>query len=175
MAINNCSVLTRRSLERLDLLLLVIESLDLNASQAMTWTSAQLGLEHIFPNPVELWKRRCHNPLRRTSRRGKLNVEESEALMILLCAMAQRLYPLLHQLLSSKEPESINSQRWQLLNQRFSDLLIERMNIRKGAVQRLLNRNYFETNNKQLVLTLAICAGPGGLDRLRANLLDESP
>ena len=64
--------LGRRALERLDLLLLVVESLDLNSSQALLWTSDQLGLNNVFPNRVELWKCRCHNPLRRVTRRGKL-------------------------------------------------------------------------------------------------------
>ena len=65
--------LSRRGVERLDLLLLTIEALDLNGGEAMVWTSQQLGLQAQFPNRVELWKRRCHNPLRRTTRRDQLD------------------------------------------------------------------------------------------------------
>ena len=54
--------LSRRGVERLDLLLLTAEALDLNGGEAMLWTSHQLGLQAQFPNRVELWKRRCHNP-----------------------------------------------------------------------------------------------------------------
>ena len=54
--------LSRRGVERLDLLLLTIEALDLNGGEAMVWTSQQMGLQAQFPNRVELWKRRCHNP-----------------------------------------------------------------------------------------------------------------
>ena len=61
--------LSRRGVERLDLLLLTIEALDLNGGEAMLWTSHQMGLKDQFPNRVELWKRRCHNPLRKSTRR----------------------------------------------------------------------------------------------------------
>ena len=47
--------LSRRGVERLDLLLLTIEALDLNGGEAMVWTSQQMGLHAQFPNRVELW------------------------------------------------------------------------------------------------------------------------
>ena len=90
--------LSRRGVERLDLLLLSIEALDLNGGEAMVWTSQQMGLQAQFPNRVELWKRRCHNPLRRTTRRDQLDPVDAESLICLVCAMAERLYPMLHQL-----------------------------------------------------------------------------
>jgi hypothetical protein len=42
------------------------------AGEAMLWLSNNLGLSDRFPNRVELWKRRCHNPMRRACRRGGL-------------------------------------------------------------------------------------------------------
>ena len=117
------AILGRRALERLDLLLLTVESLDLNGGEAMLWATRQLGFETIFPNRVELWKRRCHNPLRRSTRRGQLSAVETEALIRILCVMADRLYPMLHQLLSSREPEELTRQRWELVNQRLRDLI----------------------------------------------------
>ena len=95
--------LSRRGVEQLDLLLLTAEALDLNGGEAMLWTSHQLGLQEQFPNRVELWKRRCHNPLRRITRRDQLDPTDAESLIALVCAMADRLYPMLHQLLSSRE------------------------------------------------------------------------
>ena len=62
--------LSRRGIERLDLMLLCTEALDFNGGEAMVWMSQQLGYGELFPNRVELWKRRCHNPLRRACRRG---------------------------------------------------------------------------------------------------------
>ena len=164
--------LGRRALQRLDLLLLVIESLDLNGSESMLWTSQQLGLEEQFPNRVELWKRRCYNPLRRTTRRGKLSFADSEALILLLCSMANRLYPLIRQLLSSREPMEANAKRWIILEQRLSTLLEGRMNPRRGAVQKIMNSDEIPAITRQLVFDLAIISGPGGVDRLRACLLD---
>ena len=88
--------LSRRGLERLDLMLLCMEALDHNGSEAMVWMSDKLGYNERFPNRVELWKRRCHNPLRRTCRRGDLSMEDSDALIHILCHLAERLYPLAH-------------------------------------------------------------------------------
>ena len=89
--------------------------------------------------------------------------------------MAERIYPLLHQLLSSREPEQLTSQRWQLLETRLDDLIEERMNPRRGAVLRLLDKQSGAPIRRQLISTLALVAGPGGIDRLRATLLDPTP
>ena len=167
--------LSRRGIERLDLLLLTIEALDLNGGEAMLWASHQMGLQAQFPNRVELWKRRCHNPLRRTTRRDQIGAVDAESLICLVCAMADRLYPMLHQLLSSREPIELTRQRWELLKQRLDDLIEERMNLRREAVLRLLAHDSGSPVHRQLVTTLATCAGPGGIDRLRATLLDPTP
>ena len=167
--------LGRRGVERLDLLLLTIEALDLNGGEAMLRTSQQMGLQERFPNRVELWKRRCHNPLRRSTRREAMDPLDAESLICLVCAMAERLYPMLHQLLSGREPEQLTQQRWNLLDERLRDLIEERMNLRRGAVIRLLDRDHSAMLQRQLVTTLALVAGPGGIDRLRATLLDPTP
>jgi hypothetical protein len=49
------------------------------------------------------------------------------------------------------------------------------MNPRRGAVQRMLDPEQSRPLQKQLVLTLALAAGTGGVDRLRASLLDPTP
>lgn len=85
--------LPRRGLERLDLLLLSVEALDLNGGESMVWMSEQMGFTKLFPNRVELWKRRCTNPLRRTTRRDGLDPVETDALIRILCSLADRLYP----------------------------------------------------------------------------------
>jgi len=169
------SRLSRRGVERLDLLLLTIEALDLNGGEAMLWTSQQMGLKERFPNRVELWKRRCHNPLRRSTRREPMDPIDAESLICLVCAMAERLYPMMHQLLSAREPEQLTQQRWALLDERLRDLIEERMNPRRGAVVRLLDPLQSGALQRQMVNTLALVAGPGGIDRLRATLLDPTP
>jgi len=166
--------LPRRGLERLDLLLLCVEALDLNGGEALVWMSEQLGFSALFPNRVELWKRRCHNSLRRNTRRGDLDPAETDALIRLLCALADRLYPLLRALLTSAEPESVRQQRWELFQNRLSALLRERMNPRRVGVQTLLDAERGAALRRQLVQSLALATGTGGFERLRASLADPA-
>ena len=49
------------------------------------------------------------------------------------------------------------------------------MNPRRGAVLRLLDKQSGAPIRRQLISTLALVAGPGGIDRLRATLLDPTP
>ena len=166
------SAISRRGLERIDLLLLAIEAIDLNGSQSMVWTSKSLGLESQFPNHVELWKCRCHNPLRKTTRRGPLKSLDSDALILLISSMSERLYPRLRQLISSNEPTDQTNERWLLLSLRFADLVSERLNTRRGAVQRILSDENTELIIRQLVRTLSLSVGYGGVGRLKASLFD---
>jgi Protein of unknown function (DUF3038) len=168
------SPLSRRGLERLDLLLLCLEALDLNGGEAMVWMSEQLGYGQLFPNRVELWKRRCHNPLRRVCRRGELAAPESDALIRILCQMADRVYPLLRSLLSTQEPADLTEQRWQLFTHRLGDLVRERMNPRRSGVQLLLDEQAGQELRQRLVRTLALASGSGGYDRLWASLHDAA-
>ena len=164
--------LPRRGLERLDLMLLCMEALDLNGGEAMVWMSEQLGYGVLFPNRVELWKRRCHNPLRRTCRRGEVPVDETDALIRILCVMADRLYPMLRSLLSSSEPEEVASERWALFQGRLLELVQERMNPRRSGVQKLLDPKDGAAQRLQLVQGLSLCAGHGGFERIKASLMD---
>ena len=164
--------LSRRGLERLDLMLLCMEALDHNGSEAMVWMSDKLGYNERFPNRVELWKRRCYNPLRRTCRRGDLSVEDSDALIHILCHLAERLYPLLRSLLCSTDPPDLIELRWTMFRQRLSELLRERMNPRRSGVQALLDDQAGQKPLQQLVRALTLAAGEGGYERLRASLLD---
>jgi hypothetical protein len=163
--------LPRRGLERLDLMLLCMEALDLNGGEAMVWLSEQLGYAGLFPNRVELWKRR-HNPLRRSCRRGEVPVAETDALIRILCVMADRLYPLLRSLLSSSEPEAVAQERWALFQGRLGELVQERMNPRRSGVQKLLDPVDGAAQRLQLVQGLSLCAGHGGFERIKASLMD---
>ncbi len=166
--------LPRRGLERLDLLLLALEALDLNGGEAMVWMSQQLGFGELFPNRVELWKRRCHNPLRRACRRGPISVSETDALIRILCQMADRLYPMLRTLLSNSEAPELLAQRWQLFQDRLAELIRERMNPRRSGVQLLLDPELGAAERHHMVRSLSLAAGEGGFERLRASLLDAA-
>lgn len=164
--------LPRRGIERLDLMLLCAEALDLNGAEATLILSEQLGFQELIPNRVELWKRRCHNPLRRQVRRGTLAATDSDALIRILCTQCERLYPLLRALLSAAEPEAIARQRWGLFEERLAGLVQERMNPRRGGVQRLLEGAEGAQQRRQLILAMALAAGNGGVARLKASLMD---
>jgi hypothetical protein len=166
--------LSRRGLERLDLLLLCAEALDLNGGEAMVWLSEEMGLTDLFPNRVELWKRRCSNPLRRTTRRELLSEAEADGLIRILNALADRLYPMLRSLLSSAEPPQLSEQRWALFRSRLLELIKERFNPRRGGVQRLLDPQQGPQLCRELIQTMALSAGPGGFARLKASLMDAA-
>ena len=131
-----------------------------------------MGFTDRFPNRVELWKSRCHNPLRRTTRRGELAAADGDALIRILCALADRLYPVLRGLLSRAEAPEVLAQRWILFHDRLSDLVKERMNLRRGGVQKLLDPKSCVAESHRLVQSLALASGAGGFELLKASLLD---
>ncbi|MFM9089101.1 MAG: DUF3038 domain-containing protein [Cyanobium sp.] len=167
--------LPRQGLERLDLLLLCVEALDLNGGETLLWMGQHLGFSSLFPERVALWKLRSHNPLRRACRRGIPEGAETEALIQILCAMADRIYPMARGLLSSREPAELSRQHWDLFEGRLRELLRERMNTRRSNVQNLMDPEVGAEQRRALIQTLALAAGPGGVDRLRASLMDPNP
>jgi len=94
--------------------------------------------------------------------------------MRILCAMADRLYPMVRTLLSAAEPPELNAQRWNLFEARLAELLRERMNPRRSAVQKLLDPVAGAEERRQMIQSLALVAGDGGYERLRASLLDAA-
>ncbi|MFM7264972.1 MAG: DUF3038 domain-containing protein, partial [Cyanobium sp.] len=59
-----------------------------------------------------------------------------------------------------------------LVTTRLCDLLRERMNGRRSGVQRLLDSQEGAQQRRQLIQSLALAAGDGGVERLRASLMD---
>ena len=57
---------SRQSIEKLDLLILILETIDLNGIQSLFAISNKLNLNNIFPNKVSIWKLRNNNPLRKS-------------------------------------------------------------------------------------------------------------
>jgi hypothetical protein len=152
-----------------------VEALDLNGGETLLWMGQHLGYASLFPDRVALWKLRSHNPLRRACRRGSPEAAETEALIRILCAMADRIYPIVRGLLSSREPADLNQRHWGLFEHRLGELLRERMNVRRGGVRNLLDPETGAAERRALIQTLALAAGPGGVDRLRASLMDPNP
>jgi hypothetical protein len=78
-------------------------------------------------------------------------------------------------LLSSREPADLQRDHWRLFEERLRDLLKERMNVRRSSVQSLMDPVVGAPQRRALIQTLALAAGDGGIDRLRASLMDATP
>ncbi|HRD42019.1 MAG TPA: DUF3038 domain-containing protein [Prochlorococcaceae cyanobacterium AMR_MDS_5431] len=158
-------------IEQIDLLFIAIEALDINGVEAIVWASRTLDLTDIIPNRVRLWRLRCCNPMRYRNQHKKLSLEESDALIQVLSLVAKRLYPTLHQLLSTTEPAEINFQRWTFFHIRFIELIKKTMNLHRHKVRYLLQDTAMSKNERRILTILGLAAGEGGIQRLRAILL----
>tara|TARA_Y100001968_G_scaffold282537_1_gene280553 strand:+ start:641 stop:1237 length:597 start_codon:yes stop_codon:yes gene_type:complete len=168
IAFANC-VIAKDTPRKLDFLILVIETLQINATDTLLLMAKDIGLSNDYSNRVKLWKIRCSNPLRNTYAFTSLSVEQIDCLVDLISAMAENLYPLIRQLLSSKEPKTLNKERWSIFSNRLKSLIRERMNIQRSYILSLLN----EDNNdyfRDLLVILSLSCGEAGRKRLRASL-----
>ncbi|OUL43071.1 hypothetical protein B0W81_05940, partial [Prochlorococcus sp. HOT_208_60] len=50
-------------MEKLDLLLIILETIDLNGIQSLYALSNRLNLNDVLPNKITIWKLRNNNPL----------------------------------------------------------------------------------------------------------------
>ena len=71
----------RQSIEKLDLLLLILETIDLNGIQSLYAVSKRLNLNKILPNKVTIWKLRNNNPLRKSYVTNNIKHNEFDALI----------------------------------------------------------------------------------------------
>jgi len=164
----NC-VVAKDTPRKLDFLILVIETLQLNATDSLLLKAKDIGLSDDFTSRVHFWKIRCSNPLRNTYSFTSLSPDHIDSLVELVSAMADNLYPLIRQLLSSKESKTLNQERWYLFSTRLKSLIRERMNIKRSYIATLL----IEDNNeffRELLVILSLSCGHAGAKRLKASL-----
>ncbi len=164
----NC-VIANDAAKKLDFLILVIETLQINAIDTLLHKAKNIGLSNEFSSRVELWKIRCSNPMRKSYTFTSLSSEQIDSLVKLISSMADNLYPLIRQLLSSKESKKLNQERWFLFGSRLKSLIRERMNLQRTYILILLN----EDNNqlfRELLVILSLSCGPAGAKRLKASL-----
>nr|WP_257473331.1 DUF3038 domain-containing protein [Prochlorococcus marinus] len=164
----NCEIASDTP-KKLDFLFLVIETLQINAADTLFLKAKNIGLSDEFSSRVEFWKIRCSNPLRKSYAFSSLSTDQIDSLVKLISSMADNLYPLIRQLLSSKESETLNKERWFLFSNRLKSLIRERMNLQRSYVVSLLsdeNNTFF----RELLLILSLSCGKGGADRLKASL-----
>ena len=168
---HNC-VIANDATRKLDFLILVIETLQINATDSLLLTAKDIGLSDDFTSRVQFWKMRTSNPLRKSYAFSSLSTYQIDSLVELISTMAESLYPLIRQLLSSKESKTLNEERWSLFSSRLKSLIRERMNLRRSYICSLLkddNNEFF----RELLVILALSCGNAGAKRLKASLYHQ--
>ena len=161
---------SRQSIEKLDLLLLILETIDLNGIQSLFALSNRLNLNDVLPNKVTIWKLRNSNPLRKSYVNNNIKPNEFDALIKITVEMSKYLYPYIREILKSKEDLDENSVIWNDFKKRFIELINERFNKDSMRVAKILN----QTENEEIIikslLTLSLCISNNGYQKLK-NLL----
>jgi len=163
---------SRQSIEKLDLLLLILETIDLNGIQSLYAVSNRLNLNDVLPNKVTIWKLRNNNPLRKSYVNNNIKPDEFDALIKITVEMSKYLYPYIREILKSKEDLEKNSVIWKDFNKRLIELIKERFNLDSMRVKKLLN----QTENDEIIikslLTLSLCISNQGYQKLKNLLLN---
>ena len=167
----NCDI-ANDAAKRLDFLILVIETLQINATDSLLLEAKNIGLSEDFSSRVKFWKMRTSNPLRKSYAFSSLSSGQIDSLVELISSMAENLYPLIRQLLSSKESKTLNKERWTMFTTRLKSLIRARMNVQRSYIASLLSENHNEFFRELLVI-LALSCGEGGANRLKASLYYE--
>ena len=164
--------ISRESIQRLDLLLLTLETIDLNCSQSLLNLSNNLNLNKILPNKVTIWKLRNNNPMRKSFKNNKITIESFEALTKLAVEMSKALYPYIREILQSRDNIDKNPYSWNDFKKRFIELIYERLNINSMRVKKLIDPKGNDEILIKNLLTLALCSTDQGYQKLRTSLLN---
>lgn len=168
----------RRAQIQIDFLLLAIEALDLDGSEAILIVAKELGLQGIIKNRVALWRIRGTNPLRRYSQRRMLTQAEGKALVVIICNLARRLTVLIRQLLlgyqqlSDKQLSLEHHFRLADYLERFRAHFRSRMNPRRSGVMIYNTDEKLNQLALDLLEQLLFCTGTYGSQRLWSSLFD---
>ncbi len=165
--------------QKLDLILLAIEALELGASEHMLTTLKNLQLDKIIKNRVDLWRVRCTNPWRRAYNRQSLTLDQVKVLAILVDDRAKQKVVLIRQLLLSGQqmrekglPLETNFVLFEYL-ERFKAHFKSRMNRRRAKVSILLSEEELLADLAMSLLSqLLFCTGTSGLSRYWVSLFD---
>ncbi|WP_080513411.1 DUF3038 domain-containing protein [Prochlorococcus marinus] len=159
-------------MQRLDLLLLALETIDLNGAESLYSLSGKLKLNEVLPNKVTIWKLRNNNPMRNSFNNNNIKFEEFEALIKLTAEMGKFLYPYIRQILQSRDDFNRNPKEWNEFKSRYIELISERFNTNSMRVKRLLDPNYNDEVFIKIILTLAFCISDDGFLKLKTTLLN---
>ena len=163
---------SRQTIEKLDLLLLILETIDLNGLQSLYSLSNKLNLNDVLPNKVSIWKLRNNNPLRKSFINNNIKSSEFDALIKITVELSRYLYPYMREILRSKEDPKNNSVIWNDFKKRFIELINERFNINNIRVKKLLNQTRNDEILVKSMLTLSLCISNEGYQKLKNFLFN---
>ena len=155
------------------MLLLALETIDLNGSETLYSLANKFDLNTIFPSKVSIWKTRCKNPMRKSFNNINIKIEEIEALIKITSEMSKYLYPYIRAIISSEDNHAKSPQLWNDFQSRYIELIEERFNIETIVVKNLINYSHSKKFYKKILLTLSLASSEEGYDRLKfifANL-----
>lgn len=165
--------------QQLDLLLLALEALDIEASKYILATIKELALDKIIKNRIVLWRLRCSNPWRRSYTRNPITIEQAKTLVILISYRAKQLTVPIRQLLVAEQQmrqKGLPVDNNYLLSEyleRFRGQFRSRMNPRRAKIMVYLAS---EDELNELALTLLnqllFCTGTTGMQRFWISLFD---
>ena len=155
------------------MILLAIETIDLNGSESMFAISNKLNLKHLFPSKVSIWKLRSNNPMRKSQNSNFINNEQFDGLIKITSEMSKYLYPYIRAIVSSKDNYLNKPELWDDFQSRYIELIEERFNTESIIVKNLINYDYSQKFYKKILLTLSLASSEEGYNRLKfvmANL-----
>ena len=164
--------ISRESIQRLDLLLLALETIDLNGAESLYSLSGKLNLNEVLPNKITIWKLRNNNSMRNSFNNNNIKLEEFEALIKLTAEMSKFLYPYIRQILQSRDDLTSNPKAWTEFKSRYIELISERFNTNSMKVKRLLDPKINDEVFIKIVLTLALSISDDGFLKLKTTLLN---
>ena len=154
------------------MLLLALETIDLNGAESLFTLSDKLNLNKVLPNKVTIWKLRNNNPMRKSFNNNNIKLEEFEALIKLTTEMAKYLYPYIRQILQSRDDFKKNPNHWIEFRNRYIELISERFNVNSMKVKRLLDSSSNDEIFTKIILSLAFCISENGYIKLRTSLVN---
>lgn len=171
-------VCPRRTRQRIDLMLLAIEALELGGSEVMLQLAKDLELQGIIKNRVNLWRMRSSNPFRRAYVRRPLSLLEAKALVAIACYRARQLTVttrqllFAHQQLQEKQIPLEHHYRLSEYLERFRAHFRSRMNPRRAGVLVYNSPDKLNALAIELLGQLLFCTGTSGMQRFWISLFD---
>lgn len=168
----------RRARLQIDLILLAVEALDLDGSEAMLIAAQELQLQSLVKNRVTLWRLRNTNPCRRYSQRRPLTLEEAKALVAIACYLARRLTVTIRQLLLAHDQlrtQQLSAEHHFGLAHyltRFRSHFRSRMNLRRTGLAAYSADEKLNELALNLLGQLLFCTGTAGMQRFWSSLFD---